>query len=758
MSADHVDGFMPRRESPPTVLVFAYSCEPGKGSEPGAGWGMLMAIDAIAQPVVLMRPDSMPAVHAWAESSPGPHPEFIVVDEPRWASRLRKNRVAAFLLYIAWLRRAERVGREVVASGRIDLVHHITYSPYWLPTPAVRLGVPSILGPVGGAVTTPRGLLGLLGRNGRVTEWIDKWVVRALEVVPSTRRTWRAASTRVVQNRQTLRRIERVAKRRSVVFNHAVLHVVEPVAGETLAHGGPFVVWLSPMESRKGPELAIRAVAAADPSVHLLMVGDGPERRRMQELVTVLGIDDRVEFLGRVDHDRALALLTGATAAVFTGLREEGGLALAEAMYLGTPTIVLDHGGPSVIARSATRMGDVTLISAVSEQRTIDELADAMSAAMRLPMVARKPLLDRGAETEALQEMYNDVLDDHSRALPRPATTAPLAADIPPNPGDPLLSVVVAAYNEELFIGESIESVLRQTLGDIEVIVVDDGSSDRTWQIVQDLASADERIRPVRNDENLGVARSLNRGIALARAPLIGRLDADDVALPDRFERQVNAMYEDPELVVSGTFLQYINSDGAVFGTSQAGPTSAEEFRSLRSRGEPTMVMGGTAVMRKRVVDAVGGFDPDFESAEDLDLFSRMADFGTVVAIPEPLVLYRIHTNSKVMMTFFEGRQNHRLVKHRAQARVHGETPMSRAEFVAYEAEMPVVTRFDTRRQDLSQFLYRSGGLHAAEGRKVSAVGYAAAAGVLAPVWVVKRVWEQQLSPYVRAWSSASRS
>ena len=87
-----------------------------------------MAIREVAHPVVLMRPDSMPAVRSWERTNEGPAPEFVVVPEPGWATALRRNRFAAFGLYLLWLRRAESFARAVIETRRIDLVHHVTYS------------------------------------------------------------------------------------------------------------------------------------------------------------------------------------------------------------------------------------------------------------------------------------------------------------------------------------------------------------------------------------------------------------------------------------------------------------------------------------------------------------------------------------------------------------------------------------------------------------------------------------------------------
>lgn len=739
------------RSNKPVVLVVAYSCEPGKGSEPGAGWGTLMAIREIAHPVVLMRPDSMPAVRNWESADQGPAVEFIVVPEQAWATTVRRNRFAAFLLYLLWLRRAESTARAVIEGRRIDLVHHVTYSAYWLPSPAVHLGLPSVWGPVGGAVTTPRPLMNLLGPRGRVTEYVDRWAVRLAELLPATRRTWRAATLRLVQNRETLRRIERVTSRPSWLLNHAVFHTIKKQAVPPAGAPDDYLIWMSQLESRKGPELIVRAAAQADPSVRILMAGDGPEGERMRRLASDLGVGERIEFIGRVDHTRALELVEWAKAAVFTGLREEGGLALAEALLLGVPTIVLDHGGPGWIGRAGSGADRVTFISVESENRTIRELAEALSAAMAADRVDRSPIIDQATSIENLRLAYADVIASQgsvAAALPDVTMTG---AEGESTEGDaPAISVVMAAFNAEPFIGEAIESVLGQTFSDLELIVVDDASTDGTGEVVARFAQLDGRVRILRNETNRGTGASLNRGIAAARADLVGRLDADDICLPHRFERQLQALRQDPDLVVSGTYLQYINADGDTLGISEAGPSSDEDFARLRERGEPAMVMGGTALMRRDAFDEVGGFDPEFRSAEDLDLFSRMAHLGKVVAIPEPLLLYRIHRGSLVLTTFFEGRRNHRLVQHRERARARGGTWLSRGEFIAHERNLPPGKRLTIRRIDLSQYLYRIAALKASERKRPAAIGLVGAAGVLAPRWVARRIWSQRISARAR--------
>jgi len=734
----------------PVALVFAYSCEPGKGSEPGAGWGMLMAIRQIAVPIVLMRPDSMPAVETWLETDPGPHPEFVVVEEPRWVSRVRRNRIAAFLMYLAWLRRAKGVATEIVSSRQVDLVHHVTYSPYWLPTPAVHLGVPSVLGPVGGAVTTPKGLVGLLGLRGRVTEAIDRWSVLLMEHLPSTRRTWRAASIVIVQNDETRRRTEGSTTRQPILFNHAMFHVVDSPNAQDDAGSDPYVVWLSPMDSRKGPELAIRALAASDPLVRLVMVGDGPELDRMTRLARDFDVRNRIEFIGRVDHDRALELMSGASAAIFTGLREEGGLALTEALYLGTPTIVLDLGGPSVIAAAVVDPSQVTLIPVQSRQQTISELARAMSRSGVERTENRSALIDRSAAIQTLRDIYAEVLTDRSRPRVVPTDCPADLSPLQPQVGEPVLSVVMPAYNAERFIGAAIDSVLNQTVSDLELIIVEDGSSDRTWQIIQGYAGRDERITAIRNATNMGIARSLNRGVAEARALRIGRLDADDIAVPDRFEKQLSAMAAHPEIVVVGSNALHFNENGKILGLSMAGPTSIQDFRDRRAAGDITMVLDGTSMFRRDIFELAGPYDPDMDAAPEVDLFSRMAAFGAIVALEEPLIRYRLYTGSNVTRSFFAGRVVHRFVAERERARVRGYPQPAFDEFCVREAAAPVWRRARNHLRDAGQYRYRTAGVLISEGQMFAGVANLATAFVVSPRFVTMRVWRRRLSASAR--------
>lgn len=203
--------------------------------------------------------------------------------------------------------------------------------------------------------------------------------------------------------------------------------------------------------------------------------------------------------------------------------------------------------------------------------------------------------------------------------------------------GEPQVSVVMGVYNAERFLRAAVESVLGQTLRDVELIAVDDGSTDASPQI---LASFDDpRVRVLRQPANRGHPAALNRGWRAARAPLIARLDADDVAEPQRLERQVAAMRDRPELDVLGTWTTEIDEDGRTIGRFTF-PPSEPLIRWAMT--VTNVVYHPSVIMRRTTLEALGGYDESVECADDYDLFTRvLMGGGRVGVLPERLLRYR---------------------------------------------------------------------------------------------------------------------
>lgn len=206
----------------------------------------------------------------------------------------------------------------------------------------------------------------------------------------------------------------------------------------------------------------------------------------------------------------------------------------------------------------------------------------------------------------------------------------------------PALSVLIPVKNGGRFLDQALESLAVQTFRDFEIILIDNGSSDETPETVARWAMKDTRIRAFsRPAMRLGAC--LQEAVSLARAPLIARLDADDLAAPNRFARQVEIMRAHPELIVVGSSADLIDAKGRGVGSIRH-PTDDADIRSAMLLACP--FVHSSVVMRTDVCRAAGGYRSGLNICEDYDLWSRMAELGTVANLTECLTSYRVHAGS----------------------------------------------------------------------------------------------------------------
>ena len=207
----------------------------------------------------------------------------------------------------------------------------------------------------------------------------------------------------------------------------------------------------------------------------------------------------------------------------------------------------------------------------------------------------------------------------------------------------PAVSVVMAVYNAGDFLAEAVESVLEQTFGDFEFVIVDDGSTDGSAAKLAAYAAADRRVR-VLTQANAGLVASLNRGIEQSRAVLIARMDADDVCRPDRLARQVRFMEEHPEVVLLGGGYELIDGAGRALRAFEP-PADDGSLQRLCLAGL-TPISHPLAMFRRDAALSVGGYDPAYATAEDLDLWLRLGEVGRLACLPGVILGYRMHAKS----------------------------------------------------------------------------------------------------------------
>jgi glycosyltransferase involved in cell wall biosynthesis len=197
-------------------------------------------------------------------------------------------------------------------------------------------------------------------------------------------------------------------------------------------------------------------------------------------------------------------------------------------------------------------------------------------------------------------------------------------------------------YNAERYVARAIDSILAQTFADFEFIIVDDGSADRSLEIIRRYEGLDDRIR-VLSRPNTGVVGAANDGLAMARGEVVARMDADDVSYPRRFERQVAFLDGHPDCVAVGARVRCIDSDGRPSNSDYLAPLTHAE---IDARWHLLGVGGGiahpTAMSRTAIVRRIGGYR-ELCPAEDVDLFLRLAEQGELANLPEVLLDYRVH-------------------------------------------------------------------------------------------------------------------
>lgn len=223
----------------------------------------------------------------------------------------------------------------------------------------------------------------------------------------------------------------------------------------------------------------------------------------------------------------------------------------------------------------------------------------------------------------------------------------------------PAVSVLMTVFNTKAYLREAIDSILSQTVQDFELIVIDDGSTDGGWELIQELAARDARVVPLRRDVRGGASAGLNLGLARARGQLLTRQDSDDVSLPSRLAAQMAFLEGNPDVGVVGTGAVMIDPEGRPLRDFTVPETNAEIQATLLDR----MCLGPHVMIRRSAFEAAGlRFDESLSGSEDYDLCLRLAEVTSIVNLREQLYLYRQHPSSVSHL------QRHRQLRRKAIA------------------------------------------------------------------------------------------
>lgn len=197
----------------------------------------------------------------------------------------------------------------------------------------------------------------------------------------------------------------------------------------------------------------------------------------------------------------------------------------------------------------------------------------------------------------------------------------------------------MSVHNEALWLDQALDSVLRQSRGDLELIVTDDGSSDDTPLILRRYAARDPRIRMTHHSSSRGLAATLNEQIALSRGRYIARMDGDDVARPDRLDKQVAFLDGHPEVGLLGSFCREIDTEGCPVALWRR-PNTDQALRRALLRYNP--FIHSTVMLRREVFALAGLYDQTLRYGQDYDLWLRISRHCGLANLPEPLVDLRV--------------------------------------------------------------------------------------------------------------------
>lgn len=207
---------------------------------------------------------------------------------------------------------------------------------------------------------------------------------------------------------------------------------------------------------------------------------------------------------------------------------------------------------------------------------------------------------------------------------------------------NPKISVVLPAYNASEHLAEAIESILAQTFKDFELLIIDDASTDNTYEIAKRYSDKDPRVKIIQNKKNLNIGGTLNRGINEAQADIIARMDSDDIALPRRFELQYELINSDPEIAVVG---------GDIIVLEENGHTHIRNYESDSNKMKKKILRylpfaHPTTMFRKKYVVEAGCYDPAKSPSEDMNLWIKLGTKYKFGSVTEPVLKYRMYSSS----------------------------------------------------------------------------------------------------------------
>lgn len=366
---------MENQQKPLKVLLSAYACRPDMGSEPGVGWNMARELVKHYKIWVITRAENRPFIEAELTQNPIPGLEVIYYDLPAWARWWKGKNRGVHLHHYLWQIGVYFLAQNLHRQINFDLVHHVTYGRYSAPSFLSLLPIPFVWGPVGGGESAPTPFWQDFSVSNKIYEFLRNIAAWVGERDPFVHLTVKRSQVAIVATPETSARVSALgAKRIEVIYGQTGINQQEitqlgqlPV--EASATSIRFIS-IGRLLHWKGFHLGLRAFAQANlPNGEFWIVGDGPERKRLEKLSQELQISDRVHFFGNLPRDLTLSKLGECDVLVHPSLHDFSPTVCLEAMAASRPVICLELGGP---ATQITAETGFKIPAHTPEQVTVD--------------------------------------------------------------------------------------------------------------------------------------------------------------------------------------------------------------------------------------------------------------------------------------------------------------------------------------------------------------------------------------------------
>lgn len=400
---------------PLRILLSAYACEPGKGSEPGVGWNWALALASRGHHVwVLTRKNNQVPIERELSSQTDPalsHLHFFYYDLPKWASWWKKGGRGVHLYYLLWQWGAYQLAKKRHTEEPFDRVHHVTFVSVRQPSFMGELGIPFVFGPVAGGERAPWRLRAGYSWKGWLLDAVRDVANALVKFDPLMWRTFSKSDHIYVTSPHTRELVPRRFWTKTQIKLGIALEakesdeLVQPpvVRPPRLLYLGRFLYW-------KGMHLGLAAFAdflKRYPDARLSMIGSGPDEFRWRQLAGRLGIDSRIDWTPWVNQSDLAAIYRNHDVLLFSSLHDSGGMVVLEAMQHGLPVVCLKLGGPGALVDETC--GQAVDVTGLGEAEVIAKIANGLQKIYRSPEQLTR--LRQGARTRAASSSWSAAVE-----------------------------------------------------------------------------------------------------------------------------------------------------------------------------------------------------------------------------------------------------------------------------------------------------------------------------------------------------------